>query len=85
MSELAYNNSSGALDQLLRLERLGARISYSPDTISTLSNGITYYEVGVTSNDGAQYIIQAYDEEATQLFVQSQKMKINSPLIVASR
>ena len=55
----------------------------SGDTISTLLNGLSYYVVDVTSNDGTLYIIQAYEEEAMQLFVESQQMKMN-PLISVS-
>ena len=47
---MAYTNSSDALEQL-KLELLGARISHSSDTITTLSNGLSYYIVEVTSND----------------------------------
>ena len=81
--KVAYNTSLKALDQLLGLKRLGAKISCSPDTISTLSNGLSYYTLDVTIGDGTPYTIQAYGEEAIQLFLESQKMKMN-PLISVS-
>ena len=55
---MAYTNSSDTLDQLLKLELLGARISHSSDTITSLSNGLSYYFVEVTSNDGTRYAIR---------------------------
>ena len=69
--KVAYNTNLKALDQLLGLKRLGAKIWRSPDTISTLSNGLSYYTVEVTIGDGISYTIQAYGEEAIQLFLES--------------
>ena len=81
--KVGYNTSLKALNQLLGLKHLGAKIWRSPDTISTLSNGLSYYIVEVTIGDGIPYTIQAYGEEAIQLFLESQKMKLN-PLISVS-
>jgi hypothetical protein len=36
--------------------------------VSVLANGIPYFFVEVTCRDGSQYAIQAYGEEATELY-----------------
>lgn len=80
--KLAFSSGYDALDQLPKLEAFGARISHAADTISALTNGLSYYIVEVTCNDGTQYAIQAYGEEAIQLFVESQKLKMNPQLMI---
>jgi hypothetical protein len=54
--KLAFSSGYYALDQLLKLDALAAdcRLMLSADTISTLTNGLSYYIVEVTCNDGTQ-------------------------------
>jgi hypothetical protein len=44
------------------------RITSSSDGLRTLRNGIKYFAVEVSSEDGTQYGISAYGEEAIELF-----------------
>jgi hypothetical protein len=39
-----------------------------PSGIIRLKNGVKYFQVEVTSVDGAQYGISAYNEEAEELY-----------------
>lgn len=44
------------------------RITSSTGSIKTMRNGIKYFSVEVTFEDGVQYGISAYDEEAEELY-----------------
>jgi hypothetical protein len=63
MRDLAYLNSTDALQELIYLRRDGDRISKSPDDIKILSNGMPYYCMDVTCDTGSQYSIEAYGEQ----------------------
>ena len=53
--------------QLRLLRSLGGRITKSPSTIAVLSNGLPYYYVEVTGDNGSQFGIPAYGDEAFEL------------------
>ena len=76
-----YKSSIEALQQLLHLgtsERkigdkmknslTGCQITKTSNEISYMRNGIEYCFVEVTCSDGTQYGLQAYGEEANQLY-----------------
>ncbi len=64
---MAYNDSPDALRQLILLRLYGGRISRSSGEVSILTNGLPYFFVEVTLEDGNQYGIPAYGEEAIEL------------------
>ena len=76
-----YKSSFNALQQLLHLgtsdrkigEKMkkslaGCQITKTSSEISYMRNGIEYCFVEVTCSDGTQYGLQAYGEEANQLY-----------------
>jgi hypothetical protein len=64
---MAYNDSTDALKQLVLLRLYGGSITRSSGIVSVLANGIPYFFVEVTCQDGSQYGIPAYGEEAIEL------------------
>jgi hypothetical protein len=64
---VAYNDSTDALKQLDVLRLYGGSITRSSGIVSVLTNGIPYFFVEVTCQDGSQYGIPAYGEEAIEL------------------
>jgi hypothetical protein len=74
-----YNNSTDALQQLLFLKRHGGRITKCSGTDCLLTNGVPFYFVEVTCEDGSQYGIQAYGEESRKL---QEEVVRNTPGIV---
>lgn len=63
MSTTAYGNSVEALHELLS----SGHVTKTYANISRLINGIDYAFVEVTCDDGSQYGLQAYGEEARDL------------------
>ena len=76
-----YKSSIDALQQLLHLgtsgrkigkkmkkSLAGCQITKTSSEISYMRNGIEYCFVEVTCSDGTQYGLQAYGEEANQLY-----------------
>jgi hypothetical protein len=61
---LHYKNSLDALSTILCL---GGKITQSSNHLSHLLNGVKYYSLEVTL-DGDHYLIQAFEQEATDLF-----------------
>ena len=59
-----------ALSRLLEDEQryTGLKITGMKQDIVRLANGIKYFAVEVTAEDGVQYGISAYDEEAEELY-----------------
>ena len=49
------------------LRSRGGRISKIPSGLSVLSNGLPYYYVEVTGDNGSQFGIPAYGDEAIRL------------------
>ena len=63
-----------SFEQLSLLRKKGGMITKFSRNITTASNGLPYYFVEFTSTNGSQYGIQAYGEEATELY--SEVMRI---------
>ena len=59
----SYNNSVDTLRRLLSTDQS----SYRQDILH-MTNGIEYCAVGITPDDRTQYGIQAYGEEAIELY-----------------
>ena len=61
---LSYKNS---LDVLITLLSLGGKITQASNHLSLMLNGLKYYSLEVTIN-GDHYLIQAFEQEASDLF-----------------
>ena len=69
---MKYENSTHALRELLspsdgEEESISGKITKSSTMIHTSREGLDYYFVEVTGNNGCCYLIQAYGEEAQGL------------------
>lgn len=64
---MAFTDSTSASRQLLLLRLYGGRVTRSSNGVSTLTNGLPYFFVEVTGEDGSQYGIPAFGEEALEL------------------
>jgi hypothetical protein len=62
-----YASARDALITLLESSEGLNKITKSSPGIIRLKNGIKYFQVEVTSEDGVQYGISAYNEEAEEL------------------
>ncbi len=62
-----------ALHQLAILREKGGTITSLSRHVISLSNGLPYYFVELTSMDGTQYGIQAYGDEATELYSETMR------------
>ena len=61
---LNYENS---LDAFMTLLNMGGRITQASKHLSHMLNGLKYYSLEVSIN-GDHYFIQAFEQEATDLF-----------------
>lgn len=52
------------------------RLTVIPPEITYFSNGVEYYYVEVTCDNGKQYAIQGYGEEAVALFKEAHKCMV---------
>jgi hypothetical protein len=84
-----YYNSIDALQQLLdsrykkrdkhdeedryKYNKISCKITKISDKITYMTNGLKYYFVEVSCNDGIQYGIQAYGDEAEDLYKEAHK------------
>jgi hypothetical protein len=71
---LTYISSIDALRQLM-LSKDKDIVKISPKGY-TLSNGIDYCCVGLKSNEGSNYLVQAYGKEARELYAEAIMMAI---------
>lgn len=60
-------------DEKTSQPRTPCKISQLPSDITYFSNGIKYYCVEVTCEDGKQFAIQGYGDEAQELFVEAHR------------
>jgi hypothetical protein len=74
--QLAYISSIEALRQLMRSKDKSI-VKISPRDY-TLSNGVEYCSVGLKSNDGTNFSVQAYGKEARELHEQATIMDTRS-------
>jgi hypothetical protein len=80
---MAYNDSNDALKQLVLLRLYGGSITRSSGVVSVITNGIPYFFVEVTCQDGSQYGISAYGDEAIELHKEVMMMtKREAPVII---
>jgi hypothetical protein len=70
---VAYNDSTDALKQLVLLQIYGGSITKSSGVVSVLTNGMPYFFVEVTCQDGSQYGIPAYGDEAIELHKEAKR------------
>ena len=61
---LNYKNS---LDALMKILKMGGTITQASKHLSHMLNGLNYYSLEVSIN-GDHYFIQAFEQEATELF-----------------
>jgi hypothetical protein len=47
----------------------------------TLSNGVDYCCVGLRSNEGTNYLVQAYGKEARELYTEAMMMVNNANIL----
>jgi hypothetical protein len=66
---------------LLQLRSNGGSITSFARRVSTIANGLPYYFVEVTSQNGSQYAIQAYGDKATKLYDEVMKITGNLPIL----
>lgn len=86
-----YKNSVMALQKLLEItptegeqtSNAGApcKISKLPSEITYFSNGIKYYCVEVTCEDGKQFVIQGYGDDAQALFIEAHRCMLCGGLV----
>jgi len=74
---LTYISSIDALRELMRSEDKDI-VKISPKDYA-LSNGVDYCCVGIKSNEGSNYLVQAYGKEARELYAEAIMMvnKVN--------
>ena len=58
---------------LILCDRENGKITRHPENLRKLDNGVEHYFVEVTCNDGIQYGLQAYGEEAISLYKETMK------------
>jgi hypothetical protein len=79
------NNTQGSLTtyedttsesrrQLRLLRSRGGKVTKMPSGLSVLSNGLPYFYVEVTGDNGSQFGIPAYGEEAIELHNEALQM-----------
>jgi len=74
---MTYNSSIDALRQLM-LSKDRNIVKISPKDYA-LSNGIDYCCVGLKSDEGSNYLVQAYGKEARELYAEAMMLvnKVN--------
>ena len=77
MYGLTYISSIDALRELMQSEDKDI-VKISPKDYA-LSNGVDYCCVGLKSNEGSNYLVQAYGKEARELYAEAIMMvnKVN--------
>jgi hypothetical protein len=60
-------NYKNSLDALYTILKLGGKITHAPCHLSLMLNGLRYYSIEVTIN-GDHFLIQAFEQEACDLF-----------------
>lgn len=81
-----YASAAEALAALLdgRVEKKCTITSMSHE-VKTLTSGIKYYAVQVTSETGSQYGISAFGEEAEELYKVAMGRPLEVPLILSAQ
>ena len=79
-TSLTYISSTEALRQLM-LSKDKDILKISPKGYA-LSNGVDYCCVGLESNKGTNYLVQAYGKEARELYEEAKMMLNNSKTVI---
>lgn len=77
---LTYISSTEALRQLM-LSKDKDIVKISPKGYA-LSNGVDYCCVGLRSNEGTNYLVQAYGKEARELYAEATMMANNATTVI---
>ena len=77
---LTYISSTEALRQLM-VSKDKYTVKISPKGYA-LSNGIDYCCVGLESNKGSNYLVQAYGKEARELYEEATTMVNNANTVI---
>jgi hypothetical protein len=73
--EARYEETTSESSSQLRLLRSrGGRVTKMPSGVSVLSNGLSYFYVEVTGDNGSQFGIPAYGDEAIELHNETLRM-----------
>ena len=76
-SLMTYEETTSESSRQLRLLRSrGGRITKTPSGLSVLSNGLPYYYVEVTGDNGSQFGIPAFGDEAIELHNEALRMEV---------
>ena len=65
---MVYNSIIDAVKELILVAENGGYVSWISDNDSKLINGLDYCLVEITCRSGTQYAVQAYGDEALNLF-----------------
>ena len=77
---LTYISSTEALKQLM-LSKDKDIVKISPKGY-TLSNGVDYCGVGLESNKGTNFLVQAYGKETRELYAEAMTMVNNAASVI---
>lgn len=81
---MTYEETTSDSTRQLRILRfLGGQITKSTSGVSLLSNGLPYFYVEVTRDNGSQFGISAYGDEAIELHKEALKMEEPGVMISA--
>ena len=73
--ETKYEDTTSDSSRQLRLLRSrGGQVTKMPSGLSVLSNGLPYFYVEVTGDNGSQFGIPAYGDEAVELYNEALRM-----------
>ena len=76
-STLVHKDVEGDIKKLVHdLINKKYRLSFLPEKVICMTNGIEYYFVETEGSDGSKYIINAYGSEALELFEEVHKCAI---------
>jgi hypothetical protein len=67
--------TSDSSRQLRLLHSRGGKVTKMPSGLSVLSNGLPYFYVEVTGDNGSQFGIPAYGDEAIELHNEALRME----------
>ena len=75
--------TSDSSRQLRLLRSRGGKVTKMATDLSVLSNGLPYFYVEVTGDNGSQFGIPAYGEEAIELYNEALRMEELTVMISA--
>lgn len=76
-STLVHKDVEGGIKKLVHdLINKKYRLSFLPEKVICMTNGIEYYFIETEGSDGSKYIINAYGSEALELFEEVHKCAI---------